>query len=610
MRLLVVAALAGCGGSVAPRAAPLPPRPAPAAPAAIEPGARGADYLGAVATQLEPRWAAFLDDCRLRLPASHPLNAITLAATFELAVGRDGRIVERRALATSGNGDFDTAIGDVLADASPLPAPPVELVSDDELVHLRWQFARDHRRAGPATARVVHLELPLPAAIDGLLGRGELARAARRIAGAPDSAPRAEVTGRVMIAALREALAGPDSAGRRAAVEACGRARVAELAGDVRALLTTTTDPELRRAAIATVAALGDRAAGPALAAALPDDLAHDPRAALARVAALVAIGQGDAAARAVSAALDAGPSPTAIAALGALGGLEVFPAGPALGRRLATWSAAGDPAIRGAVCAALPAAAPASAAALIRRGLRDADATVRAACAEAAGRTDRARPDPATLRRLRELARDRDRSVRARAVAAVAALARSERGSADPDGSAGRAGGAPGGAARSERGSGDPDGPAGGAGGRAPGGINPVQPVRAADDPAPEVRAAFAAAASEPEIAVLVADPAPEVRAAALVALGDHAGEVALRAAGDPSAVVRRAVAAVIADPAALSQLAGDDSPEVATAAWIRRTALAGRARATPQLLERLAEAPPASPERARIALAWLLAP
>src|SRR3954470_14063188 len=199
MRLVLVAlvalvALAGCGGPVAQRAAP-PPEPraaaAPAAPAASEPGA-GGDYLGAVAAQLEPRWAAFLDDCHLRLPASHPLHAAALAAAFELAGGRDGRIVERRALAASGNGDFDAAIADVLADASPLPAPPIELVSDDERVHLRWQFARDRRRAGLATARVVRVELPLAIAIDGMLGRGELARAARRIAEAPDSALRAE----------------------------------------------------------------------------------------------------------------------------------------------------------------------------------------------------------------------------------------------------------------------------------------------------------------------------------------------------------------------------------------------------------------------------------
>ncbi|HEX3757798.1 MAG TPA: HEAT repeat domain-containing protein, partial [Kofleriaceae bacterium] len=516
MRLLVVVALAGCGSAAAPPAAPGPP---PAARPARGSAPHGADYLGAVAGQLEPRWTAFVDDCRLRLPASHPLNALTLAATFELAVGRDGRIVERRPLASSGNGDFDAAVADVLADASPLPAPPGELVSDDELVHLHWQFARDHRRAGSATAQVVRVELPLAAVVDALIDRGELARAARRIADAPDAAPRAMATERVMIAALHEALAGPDSAGRRAAVEACGRARVVALAGEIRALLVTTTDPELRRAAIAAVGALGDREAAPALASALGDDLAHDPRGALARVGALVALGQADDAAGAVGAALAAGPSPAPIAALGALGapGLGVpgttIGAGLAIGSRLAAWSAGGDPAIRGAVCAALPGAAPAAAAGLILRGLRDADATVRAACAEAAGRGDRAHPDPALLRRLRELARDRDRSVRARAVAALAAL-------------------------------------------------DPAHPVRAAGDPAPEVRAAFAAAASEPELAALLADPAPEVRAAALVQLGERAGEAARRAAGDPSAVVRRAAAAVLADPAALTQLAGDDSP------------------------------------------------
>jgi HEAT repeat protein len=114
---------------------------------------------------------------------------------------------------------------------------------------------------------------------------------------------------------------------------------------------------------------------------------------------------------------------------------------------------------------------------------------------------------------------------------------------------------------------------------------------------------------ASEPELAALVADPAPEVRAAALTALGARAGEVALRAAGDPSAVVRCAAAAVIADTTALARLTGDDSPEVATAALIRLTALRGSAAMTAPLLERIADAPPASPERARIALAWLLA-
>ena len=557
MRLLAVVALVGCGGAAAApvlvaSSARLPP------PVPVDPRARGADYLTAVAAQLEPRWSAFLEDCRLRLPANHPLNAMALAATFELAIGRDGRIVERHQTATSGNGDFDTAVSDVLADASPLPAPPAELASDDELVHLRWLFARDRRQAGPATARLVDLELPLAAAVDSLLGRGELARAARRIAAAPDTAERATAAERVMIAALREALAGPDTAGRRTAVEACGRARVDQLAASVRALLAATTDPDLRLAAIAAAGALGDRTAAPVLAAALRDDLVHAPQIALARVAALVAIGRGDTAADVVRAALDDGPSPGALAALGVLGAIGLAP--PALGARLAAWFSDGDAATRGAVCAALPGAAPAAAGGLILRGLRDAEATVRATCADAAGRAGRARPDAATLRRLRELAHDRDRSVRARAVAAVAAL-------------------------------------------------DPAHPVRAADDPAPEVRAAAAPVASEPELVALLGDPAPEVRAAALRALGDRAGEAARRAAVDPAPVVRSAAIVAIADPDALSRLAADDSPEVATAALIRLTALRGRAAATSPLLDRLAEAPPASPERARIALAWLLA-
>jgi hypothetical protein len=64
-----------------------------------------------------------------------------------------------------------------------------------------------------------------------------------------------------------------------------------------------------------------------------------------------------------------------------------------------------------------------------------------------------------------------------------------------------------------------------------------------------------------------------------------------------------------VLTSTDALTRLAGDDSPEVATAALVRLTTLRGRTAATPDLLARLAEAAPASLERVRIALAWLLA-
>jgi len=555
MRVLVLVALAACGGPAAPQAALEGTSARLAAPPVVDPSVRGAAYLTVVGAQLQSRWRDFLEDCRLRLPAAHPLNTRTLAATFELGIARGGAIELRRQVATSGNGDFDTAVADVLADASPLPAPPAELASDDDLVHLRWQFARDRRQAGPATARVITVELPLLAVVDRLLARGELTRAARRIAVAPSTtAERGAAAERVMIAALREALASANGVARRAALEACGRARVHAIADAVRAELAASADPELRLAAISAAGALGDGAAAPSLLAALHDELAQRSRMAIPRVAALVAIGQAQPAADVVRQILDGGPNPVALAAL------ALVPV-PALAPRLAGWAARGDTATRGAVCAALPAAAPASAAALIVRGLRDADATVRATCADAATREDRARPDPAMVARLHALAHDRDRSVRARAVAAIGVL-------------------------------------------------DPTHPVRAADDPAAEVRAAFAPAASPAELRMLAVDRDAEVRAAALGALGDRAGELALRAAGDPSPAVRRAAIAMLDDPAVLARLARDDSPEVATAALVRATTLRGRAATISSLLDQLAAAPAGSPERARIALAWLLAP
>ena len=401
---------------------------------------------------------------------------------------------------------------------------------------------------------MITVELPLVAVVDSLLERGELTRAARRIAVAPSATPeRAAATERVMIAALREALTGPNGAARRTAVEACGRARVQAIADAVRGELAGSADPELRLAAITAAGALEDRAAGPALLAALRDDLAQRSRMAIPRVAALVAISQAQPAADIVRQLLDGGPNPIALAAL------ALVPV-PALAPRLAGWAADGDRATRGAVCAALPAAAPARAAALIVHGLRDPDATVRAICADAAMRGDRTRADPAMVARLHALARDRDRSVRARAVAALGLL-------------------------------------------------DPAHPVRAADDPAAEVRAAYAQAASTAELRLLAVDRDAEVRAAALTALGDRAGELAAHAATDPSPAVRRAAIVVLEDPALLARLARDDSPEVATAALVRATMLRGRAAAISSLLDQLAAAPAGSTERARIALAWLLA-
>jgi hypothetical protein len=548
--ILMAVVVVSCGGRAGPpvvrtRAAPRLPPPIP-----IDLGVRGASYLTGIAQHLQPPWGQFLEDCRLRLGPTHALNVMTLSARAELAIDRSGR-VDGITIATSGNADFDLAVREVLAEAPQLGAPPFELLSDDDRVHLRWLFARDRRQAGPATAEVVTVELPLEPLTERLVAGGELERAARRIASAPATDPdRLAATERVMIAVLREALGSPGAS--RVAAEAIGRAGVRSLAPDVRALLPATTDTDLRLVAIAASAAIGDEAAVPVLAAQLRLDLADHPRLALAETDALIALGHRDAAVAAIRHVLE-DPAASKVVALQAHARAPV----PALAPRLATWFARGDARMRAAVCAAIGPEAPAPA--LVARGLRDPDATVRATCVDAVVREGKAHVDPAMLGRLRELARDRDGTVRTGAVAALAV-------------------------------------------------VDPSRSVRPVADRAPDVRAAAAASATDPELRTLAVDPDPDVRAAALTRLGDRAPDLAASAVRDVAPQVRRAAIRVIADEDTLASLARDDSPDVATAALVQLVARRGRSVMTHALLSQLAVAPAGSAERVRIALAWLL--
>ena len=218
---LIVAA--ACGAAASDRRAP---RLAP--PDTLDLRTPGADYLTMVADRLQPRWSEFLTDCRQRLPASHALNQMSLAAMAELVVDPAGHVVVAKIAAPSGNADFDHAVSDVIADASELAVPPHELLADDDRVHLRWLFARDRRQAGPATATFVRVQLPLATVVPRLLRAGEIPRAARRIAGAASGSERTAATRQLMIASLAEALAGADERVRRDALDAVSRARVSE----------------------------------------------------------------------------------------------------------------------------------------------------------------------------------------------------------------------------------------------------------------------------------------------------------------------------------------------------------------------------------------------
>ncbi|MEJ7600974.1 MAG: TonB C-terminal domain-containing protein [Kofleriaceae bacterium] len=256
MRALLLIAVVGCGGGsssgptvITPRlAASGPPLPAPPPARA---STRGAAYLDAVAAHLQPAWGQFLEDCRLRLPGDHVLNRPTLVATAELVVAEDGLVLQKRIMTGSGNGDFDTAVFDVLGDASPLPPPPRELASDDQRVHVQWTFARDGRQAGAASAQVIDLQLPLLGVVERLLATNKLVRAAQRIAAAkPDDPDRIAATEKVLVLVLKEGLASSDGSVRRAAVEAVARARVQALAPDIQPLVFPSVDLELQLLAI------------------------------------------------------------------------------------------------------------------------------------------------------------------------------------------------------------------------------------------------------------------------------------------------------------------------------------------------------------------------
>ena len=89
----------------------------PLAPPLLDSNARGAPYLTAVALSFQPAWHQFLEDCRLRLSADHPLNQLSLAATAELAIGKRGEVRALR-IGSSGNRDFDHAIEQLIGDVA------------------------------------------------------------------------------------------------------------------------------------------------------------------------------------------------------------------------------------------------------------------------------------------------------------------------------------------------------------------------------------------------------------------------------------------------------------------------------------------------------------
>jgi hypothetical protein len=527
--------------------------------------------LTAVALQLQPGWGQFLDDCRLRLPPNDPLNNMSLEATAELAIDRGGTVGVVH-LKGSGNADFDRAVQDAINDAALLPTAPDDLISDDDRVHVRWLFARDSRQAGPATARLFEVELPLKTVIPQWLENGEVARAARRIAREPVLDERTgamrELTKTLIVQALGVSTTRVD------AIDAMRRAHVDHMfRRDWEALLAIPNELEFH---IAIVAAASQAGLDPLLVPNFFADLHERPLSAVRTYRPVLAsMARIDKVSDILRDILDDAGVRSEVR----LAAIRLLELTPALATERVPKLDGGDARQRAAVCEALGGADLAVAAPRLARGLRDGDATVRRECVDATvaqhGKHADDKRVAALVPRIREIARDRDDMVRARAVAALVAL--------DPD-----------------------------------------HAVRATGDASVEVRAAYARAldvmpssnAPATDLGALIEDRDPEVRAAAWTALAsrtDGRADVpvlATHAIADPAATVRRAAVTRLEDDTALARLASsDDDPGVRTEALVHLAQRRGRAAIEADLLARIAAAPPGSAERVRAALAWLLA-
>lgn len=597
--LAAAAALLGCPGPRAPRPVeevtasgavpyptdftPAPPLPPPDAP---DPHAFGVAYLELIAPRIQAGWTAFLEDCRLRLPPGHPLNDAALAATVGLVIDEHGQLVDVTMVSASGNQDFDEAALAVVGDAGPFAAPDRTAMSDDGKVYAQWLLARDRRQAGVATATLERVEWPLERAVPQFVAQGDIGEAARRIAAAlatADDATRARVVAlapQVMEGAVREGLGSADVGVQRLAIDAAADGKVASAAPALRSIATGALDVGQRGAAIAALAAIGDHDAIDSLAAVLATDQGANVELTGGAARALVALGAADVVVRQVSAWLAAGKAGhdaaarTATWAALVTGATVAVPGAASDWRRLAGER---DLAIRGAACRAMGTLPPEPTAwGVMRRGLGDPDASVRATCAQAIAAVARAggRSDAAATL-VTNLLHDRDERVRGAAVAALAAL--------DP--------------------------------------TRASKELPAIDrDRSPAVQAALATAwgtlpgpAAFARVAERAGHAQPIVRAAAIAALiarGDDASQEQLRAhAGDPEPALRAQAVAALRDRAALEAVASDPDPSVRAAAAAQVIAVRGRADSLADVAAAIAASPPSSPERVRLAGAWLAA-
>ncbi|HKY36081.1 MAG TPA: hypothetical protein VJN18_09090 [Polyangiaceae bacterium] len=127
-----------------------------------------ASYLNQVHSRIHPIFADEFLMSLEQLPASHPLNDLTLVTTMEIVLEREeGRLVRRGVVKNSGVTSFDVQALMAVDRAGPFGTPPTQIISPDGNVYLHWEFRRDQMAcstlyAHPFIKRTEPKPAPLP----------------------------------------------------------------------------------------------------------------------------------------------------------------------------------------------------------------------------------------------------------------------------------------------------------------------------------------------------------------------------------------------------------------------------------------------------------------
>lgn len=389
-------------------------------PPSLEALAVGGRYLESVATLLQPAWSSFLSDCAMRLPGKHPFNESELIVALDLGLSLEGQLLGVKVETSSGNSEYDDVAVEIVKEQGRFATPPKQWRSDDERVHLLWRFARDKRQAGPATAAMRRITLPVQEAVPVLLASGQVSQAARRIVMAGPGPEVNALLDLVALEALRHAIGTSDPVAASLAIDTATATGARALVGAIRA--AAQAGQPHRASALRALGTLGDEQ-DLELLAGVANGKARSSESAAAAASALVLLNHTDSVAAEAVRRLHDSNDALRWSAIAVLSQVASAKAAPVLVRMIANRKTA-----RGERVAMIAALGRQDATAVVVRalvaGTQARDAAVSAACLQVLGdRADRGLRNKAayaaTIRQLRH----KDERVRAAAIGAAARL-------------------------------------------------------------------------------------------------------------------------------------------------------------------------------------------